>query len=55
MKLFRHRKQIRKHENAHKLHQKRYSLGHVKNLRIGAAGTPNAGKFLGKSKNITEL
>jgi hypothetical protein len=50
MRLFRHRQQIRKHENAHKEQIKALQSTHVNNLRIGASGTADAGKFLDKSK-----
>jgi hypothetical protein len=47
---FRHRKQIRKHENAHKEQTKALQPTHVRNLRIGASGAADAGMFLDKSK-----
>jgi hypothetical protein len=47
---FRHRKQIRKHENAHKEQIKALQPIHVNNLRIGASGAADAGMFLDKSK-----
>jgi|688.fasta_scaffold299746_1 hypothetical protein len=47
---FRHRKQIRKHENAHREHLKGLESKNVTNLRIGASGAADAGMFLDKSK-----
>lgn len=40
--LFRHRKQMRKHEKAHKAHRGMYTSDNLKNIRIGAAAKGSA-------------